>query len=189
MNMDRKEFAMKLLGLGACPFFLSGFLGKKVEGAKAAPLSEECQQVEAQKKFIENWLTDLLDTMEKVVDRETQVKLIEGCGQGCFRRHQFKVDIAEKGKGDLDKLIEAYKQNFEIWKDGDKVRIRFGEVSNRCYCPVVQNLPPKPNDIHCECTKATHQSIFEVALGRPIKIDIVQTLRRGGITCEFLVHI
>jgi hypothetical protein len=48
--------------------------------------------------------------------------------------------------------------------------------------------PPKPDDLHCECTRTTHQSIFETALGRPIKVDVVETLRRGGKTCHFVAH-
>ena len=40
-------------------------------------------------------------------------------GADAFRRFQFKQDIAAKGKGSVDKLIEAYKSNFEVWRDGD----------------------------------------------------------------------
>lgn len=187
--MDRKEFALKLIGFGACPFFLSGFSDNYSQFKEPKTLQSDCDAIEHHKKFIENWLTDLLETLENTVDRETQLKIIEGCGRGCFNRHQFKLDIAAKGSGDLDNLIKAYSQNFEIWKDGDQVHIRYGEVSNRCYCPVVQNIPPKPNDLHCECTRSTHQSVFEAALGRPFKTEIVETLRRGGKTCHFIINL
>jgi hypothetical protein len=51
--------------------------------------------------FVANWLNDLMNTMESTLDRETQVRLLEGCGRECFNRHQFKRDIAAEGKGDL----------------------------------------------------------------------------------------
>ena len=142
-----------------------------------------------EKEFIAHWLTDLLDTMDAELDEKTRVKLIEGCGRGCFLRHSFKQEIARQGKGDLTKLIEAYKNNFEIWQDGSLVHIRYGAISDHCYCPVAQMVPAKPNDIQCECTRATHQTIFETALDRPFKVEIIESLRRGGKTCHFVVHL
>jgi hypothetical protein len=158
--------------------------------AKGQPAEEEeLATVRAQKEFIQNWLADLLDSMDKVIDRETQVKIIEGCGRQCFNRHQFKKDIAAKGAGDLYKLIQAYSQNFEVWKDGNSVHVRYGETSSRCYCSAANYRKAKPNDLHCECTRMTHQSIFETALGKPIKVEIAESLRRGGKTCHFVAHI
>jgi hypothetical protein len=176
--MNRSQFVQKLAALGVCPFVVQRLNAETKN-------SEENEQP----LFIENWLTDLLNTMEDTISRESQVKLIEGCGRGCFNRHQFKKDIAVKGEGDVDKLVEAYTANFEIWKATDGIHIRYGETSSRCYCPVVKNIPPKPDDIHCECTKATHQSIFEAALNRQVKVSVVESLRRGGKTCHFLVNV
>ena len=117
-------------------------------------LNDELEMIKNENKFIENWLLDLLDTMERELDRETSVRLIGGCGKGCFNRHQFKQDIANDGKGNINELIEVYKRNFEIWQDGDTV-----------------------------------QTIFETAMDRPFKVEILESLRRGGKTCHFLVHL
>jgi hypothetical protein len=178
--LDRKDFFKA--GMGCCAFAL--FEGH----APAQNQSEELAQLQREKQFIENWLADLLDTMESVLDEKTRVKLMEGCGRGCFRRHQFKQDIAAQGKGSLEKLIEAYKKNFQVWQDDEGVHIRYGEVAKQCYCPAARNRAPKPNDLHCECTRSTHQTVFETALGRPLKVDILETLRRGGKTCHFVVR-
>ncbi len=140
-------------------------------------------------EFMANWLADLLDTIETETDEATRTKLMEGCGRGCFRRHQLKKDIAEKGKGDVDKLIEAYRANFNVWREGGDLHIRYGTTSPICYCPVVRNRPARPNDMHCNCTRATHQSIIEQALQRPVKVEIVETLRRGGKCCHFVAHL
>jgi hypothetical protein len=35
----------------------------------------------------------------------------------------------------------------------------------------------------------THQSIFEAALGRPIRVEVLSTLRRGGRSCHFRAHL
>lgn len=186
--MERREFAQKLMALGVCPFVISN-LNFPTQLSALTEEDEKLKMLKAEKDFIGNWLTDLLNSMEQVVDRDTQVKIIEGCGRGCFNRHQFKKDIAKSGSGDLDKLVEAYSKNFEIWKEENAVHIRYGETSAQCYCPAANYRDAKPNDLHCECTRTTHQTIFETALGKPFKVDIVESLRRGGKTCHFLVHI
>ena len=97
--------------------------------------------------------------------------------------------FAEQGKGDVDRLVAAYKKNFEVWRDGAVVHIRYGAVNKQCYCPAARYHPVKPHDMHCECTRATHQTMFETALGRPIQVEIVESLRRGGTTCHFAARV
>ncbi len=63
-------------------------------------------------------LSDLADTMYEKLDEGTRVELMAGCGKGCRRRHQFTRDIVNAGKGDLDRLLEAYKKSFGIRREG-----------------------------------------------------------------------
>lgn len=187
--MKRKEFFQKSLqvGMGSC--CLLALNPMEILAAPKQDESEDIKVLKGEKEFIQNWLTDLLETIDSELDETTKIKLIEGCGKGCYRRHDFKHQIAKNGEGSVEKLIEAYRKNFEIWREGDFVHIRYGETSPGCYCPAARYRPAKPNDLHCNCTKATHQSIWEAALGRKYKIDILETVRRGGKTCHFLVHL
>lgn len=184
--MDRKAFSRKLAMLGVCPLMISNLTAS---AGTPGPQDEKLKEIQSQKEFIQNWLSDLLESMDKNLDRETQEKIVAGCGVGCFNRHQFKKDIATAGKGDLEKLIEAYKKNFEIWKEGNRVHIRYGEVSKQCYCPAANYRASKPDDIHCECTRNTHKAIFDTALGRSIRVDVAESLRRGGQTCHFIAYL
>lgn len=177
--MDRKEFfAASVKGtLGCCGLSLF-----------AAP-ADKPPETDREKEFVKNWMADLFDTIDKELDEKTKVKLLAGCGRGCFRRFQFKQDIARLGKGSTDALLVAYKKNFEVWREGGLIHIRYGAVNKQCYCPAARYHPVQPHDIHCECTRATHQTIFETALERPIQVDIVESLRRGGSTCHFVARV
>lgn len=186
--MNRKAFAQKLALLGVCPFVIQNLSASGIT-EKAPQEDDKLKETQSKKQFVENWLSDLLDSMDKNLDRATQEKIVASCGVACFNRYQFKKDIAIAGTGDLDKLIEAYKKNFEIWKDGNTVHIRYGETSKSCYCPAANYRAPKPNDIHCECTRNTHKTVFETALGRPFKVEVAESLRRGGRTCHFIVYL
>lgn len=186
--MERKDFFSTTLKFGLGAGLLAALPGGRAQAA-AATVEETLQRVQADKQFVENWLTDLLDTMEQKLDPAVRAELMAGCGRGCFRRHAFKQEIAAKGKGNLEKLLQALQENFEVWREDGKVHIRYGKVSPGCYCPAARFRPPRPGDLHCECTRATHQTIFETALGRPIRVEILQSVRRGGPTCHFLVHV
>jgi hypothetical protein len=176
--VNRKEFfaASAKAGLGCCAMAMF-----EPAGAEAAP--------DAEKQFVAGWLTDLFEAMDTELDEAAKVKVMAGCGKGCFRRHSFKTDIARDGKGDLDKLLAAMKRNFEVWREGDLVHIRFGKEVKQCFCPVARLHPARPHDMHCECTRATQQAIFETALERPVKVEIVESVRRGDKTCHFLAHV
>lgn len=180
--MNRKEFfaASAKAGLGCCAMALLG---------KAGAAAPEAAAADPEKQFIGNWLTDLFEAMDTELSPEMKVKLMAGTGKGCFRRHSFKTDLARDGKGDLDKLIAAMKRNFEVWREGDLVHVRFGQEVKQCFCPVARLHPARPHDTHCECTRATQQAIFETALERPVKVEIVESVRRGDKTCHFIAHV
>ncbi len=187
--MERKQFLCRTLQLafGSCALGTVEAVAGGVTDAGQGP--DELTMARQEAQFVRNWVADLLDTMEAQLPREARVRLIEGCGRGCFRRHEFKRSIAEQGRGDVDKLVAAYSKNFEAWRERTAVHIRYGETSSRCYCPVVKDRPPKADDLHCECTRSTHQAIFETALGRPIRVEVLESLRRGGRTCHFVAHL
>ncbi len=185
--MDRKTFFEKIAKLGICTCAFAGLLPQTGEASVAGQDAKSVETLTREKEFVLNWLSDLLEAMDKFLDRDMQVKLVEQCGKACFNRFQFKKDIAIAGKGDLGKLLEAYKNNFGIERDGDFVHIYYG--GGKCFCAAAIGRPCKPNDIHCECTRMTHQTIFETALERPVKVDIVESIRRGGGNCHFRVHL
>jgi hypothetical protein len=179
--MNRKEFfaASAKAGFGCCALAVLG-----------APAAAETDSAAAQEKtFVTNWLTDLFEAMDTDLDQETKVKLMAACGKGCFLRHSFKTDIARDGKGDIDKLLAAKKRNVEVWREGDLVHVRFGAEVKQCFCPAARYHPVRPHDMHCECTRATQQAIFETALERPVKVEIVESVRRGNKTCHFIAHL
>ena len=183
--MNRKEFfeASAKAGLGCCALALLG------SAAKAETVATDVPAVDPEKQFVKNWLEDLFAALDTELDEATKVKVMAGCGVGCFRRHAFKTDIARDGHGDLDKLLEAMKRNFHVWREGELVHISFGETVKQCFCPAARYHPVRPHDMHCECTRATQQAIFETALMRPVKVEIVESVRRGGKTCHFVATV
>ncbi len=185
--MNRLEFLRnsRNWACAACATLVVGSGKLRAEEPKT-PVDELLKRAVEQDKFTKNWMTDLFDTIEAECDEKTKMKLIEGCGRGCYNRHKFKQDIAEQGKGDIDKLIAAYSKNFGVKREGDVVHLYYGD---HCYCPAAQGRPTRPNDIQCECTRATHQAVFEAALGKKFRADVAESIRRGGKTCHIRIYL
>ncbi len=186
--MNRSDFLRSSSGL-ACAACAATILGSSSAAAddESSALQGQLDQAKGESTFTNNWLSDLFDAIESEVDRPTQERLLEACGRGCYRRHKFKQDIATEGSGDLDKLLAAYRKNFGVERVGDTIHIRYG--GGKCFCPAAKNRPPRTNDVQCECTKATHLMVFETALGRKFKGEIVESVRRGGSNCHIAIHL
>jgi hypothetical protein len=189
--MKRAEFirSSSRVACGSCLALLLGGDADAAEAAPATPVDEALRRARAEIDFTNNWLTDLFEAIDTQLEPAAKLKLIEACGRGCFRRHKFKTDIAEEGRGDVEKLLVAYRRNFRIEREGDLVHISYGGERNACFCPAARNRPARPNDLHCECTRATHEAIFETALGRHIRVELVETVRRGGQRCHLVAHL
>ncbi|HLP10048.1 MAG TPA: hypothetical protein VK178_17940 [Opitutaceae bacterium] len=185
--MNRSEFLRRT----ACAACATAVIGSNRLGAAesddVAAVQKQLEQTAGENTFTNNWLSDLFDAIDAEVDRPTQERLLEACGRGCYRRHKFKQDIAAEGSGDLDRLLAAYRKNFNIERVGDDVHIRYG--GGKCFCPAAKHRAPRANDVQCECTKATHQMIFETALGRKFRGEIVESVRRGGSNCHIVIHL
>jgi hypothetical protein len=182
--MDRKTFLKASLGVVATA--LAG--GSLARGADDPACAKELEETSQENAFVSAWLTDWFEAIDAEVDEPTKVRLLEACGRGCFRRYPFKQEIARKGKGSLASLEKAYNESFEAWIEDRVLHIRYGAVSKGCYCPAARHRPLRPHDVHCECTRMTHQTVCETALGRPCRVEILETVRRGGKTCHFAVH-
>jgi hypothetical protein len=76
--MDRIAFTKKLALLGICPLVI-----QKLSASEPSEITlsqdTKLQELQSQKQFVENWLADLLESMEKNLDRETQEKLVGNC--------------------------------------------------------------------------------------------------------------
>jgi hypothetical protein len=95
--MDRKLFTQKLALPGVCLFLIQNLSGS-VPASGSSDQADKLQAFQSQKQFVENWLADLLDSIDKNPDRETQEKIVSNCGIACFNRFQFKKEIAINGK-------------------------------------------------------------------------------------------
>ena len=134
----------------------------------------------------ENWITALMDGLDKNVDGKTLVKILEQCGRQCQSASYIKKakKLHEKSESTnefLDKLEKVYKH---LHKEGDRVYL----VYPRCYCAQVNKIPKgKLSGVYCNCSCGWAKALFEGALGREVEVVKEKSIIAGDNECRFRI--
>ncbi len=173
--MNRKQFVGALVAIGA--------------GASNAQSPEPAPQkpvVDVKETFRQAWVTALMTNLDSQLDEPSRIKLMESCGRACARRGAAG-QLTKAAGGDLDKLVTALgallgKENAQ--RDGNTVRLRY----TKCYCPLVGAGPERLSKTYCECSRGWALEVFGAALGKPVDVELLRSIKRGDSVCEFLVR-
>ncbi len=138
------------------------------------------------RRFKEAWIAALLENMDRQLDPSARARVMEACGRDCARRASIKM--AEPCRGDVGKLVESLakilgSENCSI--DGNVVRLTY----NKCYCELVADGPERLSETYCLCSKGWVLEMFETAARKPVRVEVLQTIKRGAPSCRFLVRV
>ncbi len=137
-------------------------------------------------EFSSKWIRNLVDSLDKHLDLEVRVKLMELCGRACARGGASRA--AALCRGNLDRLLyrlEEWIGKGNVQREGDLVRV----VYPRCFCPMVALGPSRLPDTYCFCSLGWMKEMFETVLKRPVEVELHESIKRGGKCCRFTVHL
>jgi len=183
--MKRKEFMRS--AARAC----LACAGGSVLGAQTAKPPEQTEQDRkarnAEKRFKENYIRTLMENMEKHLDEKTRTNLMEDCGRACAHRGPLFAQ-AQKYKGDVRGFVQDMaklvgKENAVL--DGDTVRWSYP----RCYCELVAEGPERLPGTYCFCSVGWVLEMFETVAQKPVRVELLQSVKRGASSCKFLVKL
>ena len=148
------------------------------------------------------WIKDLMAHMDDMLDQETRIKLMQACGQSCFIRAfgvaDEKEPTAEERKRYL-RLLES--RGVKIQREGHATTFTISWGRNHqnptglimsdgyCMCPQVESGPPGLSPTYCYCSTGYVKESFERVLGKSIKVELLDSLKRGGKDCVFKVEL
>lgn len=150
----------------------------------------------------ESWIKDLMDNMDSILDEEIKIKLMQECGRACFTR-AFGVASEEKPTPEEAKrYLEALKvRGFKIRQEEDKTVIIYSWGRDHqnpwglilgdgyCMCPIVETGPEELSPTYCYCSTGYVREIFIRALGKPVNVELLDSLKRGGKDCIFRIEV
>jgi hypothetical protein len=132
--------------------------------------------------------------LENKVGNEKTIFVMRSCGQKCCGQGIRKT---AKRLMDESKSLEEFLEkasNYEVKKGEIEYKLKDTNTIigtfNRCFCgQVKQTRSPFKNKIYCQCSAEFHKQFFKAALGKPIEVELRQSIISGSKTCRFVIHI
>lgn len=132
------------------------------------------------------WIEDLLGEIKKNPTEEN-IKLIEACGKSCAY-HKDRVRIMEELHKETTTcettsdyanfLKERLMLNVKEVDDG--IELHLG--NEECPCELSSEIKNN-SDALCYCTIGQNKLLWSTLFGKPVDIEIVESILRGGNDC------
>jgi predicted hydrocarbon binding protein len=129
----------------------------------------------------------LLDALDREVDEQTRVRILESCGRKCIGKGLLRKAeaIAKKSKS-TEEFLEGLGK---VWKHLHVEKDGVYAVYERCYCPLVKDYEGKLSPSFCNCSVGWTKQLFETALKKSVKVEKIGTIKQGNRQCKFKITI
>jgi hypothetical protein len=199
--MNRKEFlggsltVVAGVGLG-CPC-----LGQATE---APPAPKACAgdyphatTFEKRAEFGKKWVGRFMRVLDERVDEKARRELMEANGRACARGAYGPLDPAKTlGLDAFVAKVAASVGEANCRRDGDVVYFNYRQnpdglrlADGYCLCPLTEDGPADLSPTYCHCSVGYVAYLFELGIGRPVRVELLESVRRGGKACRFAVHV
>jgi hypothetical protein len=207
--MDRKEFLGKSLHLAAglglvCPCLAAS----DAPVAKPAPgEAPPCPRTggdyphatpfEKRAEFAKTWAGRFMRVLDERLDEKTRRGLMEANGRACAIGAYGPPDPAKTvGVDDFVAGLAKHVGRENARREGDVVFFNYKQnpdglrlADGYCLCPLVEDGPAELSPTYCHCSVGYVAYLFERNLGRPVRVDLLESVRSGGKACRFAVHV
>ena len=137
-------------------------------------------------KFSDQWVKNLVDSLDAHLDEATRRRVMESCGRACARRGAIRA--AETCAGDLDQWVATLKTWIgpeNVLREGNVVRVTYPQ----CFCELVAEGPARLPDTYCYCSCGWLKETFEAVTQQPVEVTLFESVKRGGQACRFAVKV
>jgi len=203
--MERSEFFKKFITSGiACGCAL------RIQAGAAFPETSVTARSQAndvetpcneKMEFTHTWIARFMDVIDKNLDVETSKKLMQINGSLCAKGAYGELgETNAKSTEQIDTIIADW-QKF-LGKENihrSESTVYFNYVSNPkglkiadgyCLCPMIENGPVTLSPTYCQCSVGYVGYMFhKLITGKPVHVELLESLRGGGKSCRFKVSI
>ena len=196
--IKRKEFLATLGRAGACACAAAAGMTAALAGQSAAtkPGDKTVERAAKRMEFGDGWVRRFFEVIDRTLDEPTRRRLMMANGKSCYAAYagppkqqpgpdaleKFKAWVAEKGK-ERGYAIEGNVITSEFLGSAET-----GQASpeNICLCPMVEaQKPGQISPTYCLCSVGYVKELHERILGRPVEVELVDSVLRGGKRCKF----
>jgi hypothetical protein len=196
--LKRKEFLAAVGRAGACACAAAAGMRTALAGQTAAakPGDKTAERAAKRMEFVDGWLRRFFETMDRTLDAPTRRKLMVANGRACFTAYagppkktpgpdaleKFTAWVAQQGK-DRGYAIEGKNILFEFVGSAETGQ---AAPENVCLCSTAEaQKAGELSPTYCLCSVGYVQEMHERVLGRPVEVELVDSVLRGGKRCKF----
>ncbi len=218
-KIDRKEFLRTAgrIGAGTCMCaaaagMTAALAGEPVPGAsrqtqsaqkpveESKPGDKTTARLAKRMEFGDEWLTRFFEAMDKTLDEPSRRALMTANGKACFsayagpQKEKPRPDEAERflkwaatdGKS-RGYSVEGKTVSFEFVGSAETGQ---AAPESLCLCPMAEGQKPgKISPTYCLCSVGYVKEMHERRIGRPVQVELVDSVLRGGKRCRFRMTI
>ncbi len=141
----------------------------------------------SQREFTHTWVKTLIESLDTHLDDETKIKVMESCGRVCARGGPAQA--AQEYQGNLDGWLVTLRG----WMGGEEFVQRNGDavtvLCSECVCPLVKDGPARLPDTYCYCSRGWMKEVFGAVVSKPVEVDLLDSVKRGGQKCRFVIKL
>ena len=199
--MNRKEFlaSMGLCGVGGCTCILGRSASSLFaqEAKTETPQPPKKPRSQERMEFAEKWVTRFFDVFDANLDPETRKKIMMANGRVCFLEwiKDTKQQIKPVTLEDFAARVKSNVKDDTYRIDGNTVYMQYtwsaetGQSSKEgaCLCPLVESKPAGLSPTYCLCSVGYVKVMHEMRFGRPVEVELLDSVLRGGKRCRFKI--
>jgi hypothetical protein len=182
--MNRKEFLRNCAG-GVCGCAAAGLIS-------AADLSaaETAKTEDWRLRFVQRRFPRLLEILSSRMNEQEMNDTLHELGTYCS---SLSDETTKKYRGNIDGFCQMIKQSASgdnVTYDREKGVITMASVDDRtdCFCPFASLAWGTPK-VLCNCSLGWQQHTWETLLQKKVKVELKESVLRGGKRCVFEIHV
>jgi predicted hydrocarbon binding protein len=136
------------------------------------------------------WIGSLMDGLNEAVGEQIARQVMEDCGRQCIGRSVLdRAQKLQQEASDLDDLLNRLNQDHigggKLQRDGDVIHASYA----RCYCGSVSKTRQPISTTYCHCSCGWYKQLFETLLGKPVVVELVDSIIHGADACRFVIRL
>jgi len=154
------------------------------------------KRLEQGKKVIKR----IMDQMDLMLDLETRRNFMMACGHACFVGAYGPNPVTPPSSEKVAAFLDHLKKQFgpdAVKTVGSETVIDYAfrqspftglrTADGYCLCEFVEDGPRDLSSTYCLCSLGYVKEMFRRQLGRPVKVELIHSVRRGDRECRFTI--
>ncbi len=200
-TLDRKQLFTSAGKLGAasclCALGAARLLADQEQGT--APGAGTAARAVKRMEFSDRWVRRFMSVLDATLDEETRARVMAANGRACFREwiasEGKKVtpvpfeQWAAKVRQDPPDAVVRVEGNTILWEYTASAETGKASPERVCLCPMVESKPAGLSRTFCLCSVGYVKENFEQKFGRPVTVELLDSVLYGGARCAFKITV